>query len=102
MKKYLSILLLACVFFACEDKKVITDDSSVSLSKAMGDVESEDFSKAVEKRKLVFPNDHGPHPDFRTEWWYFTGNLTILTEMIFNLKKVKSISLKYVSKAMIK
>jgi predicted secreted hydrolase len=23
-----------------------------------------------------FPTDHGPHPEFRTEWWYFTGNLT--------------------------
>jgi predicted secreted hydrolase len=22
-----------------------------------------------------FPRDHGSHPDFRTEWWYFTGNL---------------------------
>jgi predicted secreted hydrolase len=20
-----------------------------------------------------FPRDHGAHPDFRTEWWYFTG-----------------------------
>jgi len=76
MKKFLSILMLACVFFACEDKKDITDDSRVSLSKAMGDVESEDFSKAVEKRKFIFPDDHGPHPNFRTEWWYFTGNLT--------------------------
>ena len=75
MKKFFSILLLTFVLFACEDKKVITDDSGVSLSKAMGDVESEDFSKAVEKRKFVFPDDHGPHPDFRTEWWYFTGNL---------------------------
>lgn len=76
MKKFLSVLLLAFVFFACEDKKVITDDSGVSLSKAMGDVENENFRKAVEKRKLVFPDDHGPHSDFRTEWWYFTGNLT--------------------------
>jgi predicted secreted hydrolase len=76
MKKLLSIFLLAFVFFTCEDKKVITDDGGISLSKAMGDVESEDFSKAVEKRKFVFPDDHGPHPDFRTEWWYFTGNLT--------------------------
>ena len=41
----------------------------------MGDVENEDFSKAVEKRKFIFPDDHGPHSDFRTEWWYFTGNL---------------------------
>jgi predicted secreted hydrolase len=23
-----------------------------------------------------FPEDHGPHPDFRTEWWYYTGNVT--------------------------
>lgn len=22
-----------------------------------------------------FPRDHGSHPAFRTEWWYFTGNL---------------------------
>lgn len=22
-----------------------------------------------------FPADHGTHPDFKTEWWYFTGNL---------------------------
>jgi len=24
-------------------------------------------------RALVFPRDHGAHPDFRTEWWYVTG-----------------------------
>jgi predicted secreted hydrolase len=23
-----------------------------------------------------FPRDHGPHRDFKTEWWYATGNLT--------------------------
>ncbi|HEX4084160.1 MAG TPA: lipocalin-like domain-containing protein [Chthoniobacteraceae bacterium] len=22
-----------------------------------------------------FPRDHGAHPDFKTEWWYFTGQL---------------------------
>ena len=22
-----------------------------------------------------FPRDHAIHPDFKTEWWYFTGNL---------------------------
>ena len=22
-----------------------------------------------------FPKDHGKHPDYQTEWWYFTGNL---------------------------
>ena len=24
---------------------------------------------------LEFPKDHGSHPGYRTEWWYFTGNL---------------------------
>ena len=25
---------------------------------------------------LEFPGDHGPHAGYRTEWWYYTGNLT--------------------------
>ena len=24
---------------------------------------------------LTFPADHGPHPDYRIEWWYLTANL---------------------------
>jgi len=24
---------------------------------------------------LIFPKDHGAHPGYRTEWWYYTGNL---------------------------
>jgi predicted secreted hydrolase len=24
---------------------------------------------------LGFPKDHGAHPGYRTEWWYYTGNL---------------------------
>ena len=24
---------------------------------------------------LEFPEDHGAHPDYRLEWWYYTGNL---------------------------
>lgn len=75
MKNFLLILSLVVLFFACDDKKVINSDKGVSLSKVMGDVADEDFSKAVEKRKFIFPDDHGPHSDFRTEWWYFTGNL---------------------------
>jgi predicted secreted hydrolase len=27
----------------------------------------------VTPRALVFPRDHGAHPDFRIEWWYVTG-----------------------------
>lgn len=33
------------------------------------------FARALEPREFVFPADHGAHPEFQTEWWYFTGNL---------------------------
>jgi predicted secreted hydrolase len=31
---------------------------------------------ALPERALVFPRDHGAHPDLRTEWWYITGHAT--------------------------
>src|SRR6185369_10516523 len=33
------------------------------------------FMIADGSRPLTFPADFGAHPDFRTEWWYYTGNL---------------------------
>ena len=33
------------------------------------------FAQAVTPRRFVFPREHGPHPEFRQEWWYVTGNL---------------------------
>jgi predicted secreted hydrolase len=35
-----------------------------------------EFAIAAAPRAFEFPQDHGPHPDFRQEWWYLTGNLT--------------------------
>lgn len=33
------------------------------------------FVRALGPRPWRFPEDHGPHPEFQTEWWYYTGNL---------------------------
>jgi predicted secreted hydrolase len=33
------------------------------------------FAIADGSRQLHLPQDQGPHPDFQTEWWYYTGNL---------------------------
>jgi predicted secreted hydrolase len=41
---------------------------------AIGD-EATGFARAEGPRPLLFPADHGPHPDYQTEWWYYTGNL---------------------------
>jgi predicted secreted hydrolase len=76
MTKYVIIFLFIISFAGCNQKEFEDSGNDISLSKAMGDVKEENFSKAIDKREFVFPEDHGPHPDFRTEWWYFTGNLT--------------------------
>jgi predicted secreted hydrolase len=37
------------------------------------------FAAVVPGRTLIFPADHGPHPDYRIEWWYLTANLVDLS-----------------------
>ena len=37
--------------------------------------DAEGFSVPQAGTELVFPRDHGAHPDFRIEWWYLTANL---------------------------
>ena len=76
MKKYFNLLLFIIALTGCKDQKNPEQDTGISLSKAMGEVKDQNFEKAIEKRKFIFPEDHGPHLGFRTEWWYFTGNLT--------------------------
>jgi predicted secreted hydrolase len=36
---------------------------------------TEGYARAHEPRPFTFPDDHGPHPDYRIEWWYYTGHL---------------------------
>ncbi len=33
------------------------------------------YREALPNYAYSFPRDHFEHPDFRTEWWYYTGNL---------------------------
>ncbi|MEZ0257010.1 MAG: lipocalin-like domain-containing protein [Chthoniobacter sp.] len=35
-----------------------------------------DWRPALPGWQYEFPRDHHLHPDFKTEWWYFTGRLT--------------------------
>lgn len=33
------------------------------------------FRPALPGYEFEFPRDHGAHPEYRTEWWYYTGHL---------------------------
>ena len=48
----------------------------LGLSAAAFAGDSAHWKQAIEPRDWRFPRDHGAHPGYRTEWWYFTGNLT--------------------------
>ncbi len=34
-----------------------------------------DYAEVRPETEIRFPEDHGPHPAFRIEWWYVTANL---------------------------
>jgi predicted secreted hydrolase len=51
-----SIILLALTFFA---------------SALLG----QEFKRALPGRVFSFPQDHFSHPEFKTEWWYYSGHL---------------------------
>ena len=42
------------------------------LARGSTDIQAPAF-EAVRARRLRFPEDHGAHAGFRTEWWYLTG-----------------------------
>ena len=33
------------------------------------------FARATQPNAVQFPRDLGPHDEYQTEWWYYTGNL---------------------------
>src|SRR5271166_94159 len=33
------------------------------------------YQQALPGYRYEFPRDHFDHPDYKTEWWYYTGNL---------------------------
>lgn len=49
----------------------------LSSSLSAEPLEEPRFRPARAGWQFEFPRDHGAHPEFRTEWWYFTGHLTV-------------------------
>lgn len=40
-----------------------------------GSAPAPDFARVLAPQDWHFPQDFGPHPQYQTEWWYYTGNL---------------------------
>jgi predicted secreted hydrolase len=49
--------------------------ATLSPAEALAGADTVGYARAVVVREFVFPDDHLPHPGYRTEWWYLTGHL---------------------------
>lgn len=83
-KRFLIIfvfLILVTIFFAISN--VTNNTANLGTSRLGMDIQtafnfsqSDNFQQVTGLREFTFPDDHGPHPDYGVEWWYFTGNLS--------------------------
>ena len=69
-------LVLAAVLWWVLRPARVPQEARLDVAAALGGVADAGFARAERPRAFRFPEDHGPHPAFRNEWWYFTGNLT--------------------------
>jgi predicted secreted hydrolase len=60
--------------FSLIETSVSTDVSASALMTDMS-MDTSGYARAIEPRNWQFPADFGAHPEFQTEWWYYTGNL---------------------------
>jgi predicted secreted hydrolase len=72
---FVALVILFLIYGIKRDSKLPQSFNTISVSDAMSADEG-NYTKALEPREFIFPEDHGAHDDFKIEWWYFTGNLS--------------------------
>ncbi len=60
---------------ACQPKPTQRQAASSAIQALSQAPENTGFARALTPHLFQFPLDDGPHPEYQTEWWYFTGNL---------------------------
>lgn len=74
----LSLLLTTCLPLLLLSGCSVPQETgeTVNIAEALSsDVGDTCYDQARLPGVLNFPRDYGPHPTFKTEWWYYTGNL---------------------------
>jgi predicted secreted hydrolase len=75
--KVLPAMILACLTLlaACAGPAQPEVSAHLGAVEALSIDSTAGYTRARAPMPFAFPQDHGPHPAFLTEWWYFTGNL---------------------------
>jgi len=79
------VLSGALAAMACGGDVSVPEPPRIAITEVLaGDATG--FARADRAREFVFPRDHGSHPGFRTEWWYFTGHLRAADDREFGFQ----------------
>ena len=81
-KRVIIIVVVLCfvfittwIFLARTESQIENNDTALKVSELLSNSVTKGFSLAEKPIPFNFPEDHGQHPSFRNEWWYYTGNL---------------------------
>lgn len=69
---FMGVLVTGAFWLSQEDTPIT---ASLSIGEALAS-DTTGYTRALAPRPFVFPADHGAHPDYKLEWWYYTGNVT--------------------------
>jgi len=73
---YFGLFLLAVIsIFFLTKAASVQETSEFSPNLVSSEILPEGYLRADGSIILEFPRDFGPHPEYQTEWWYYTGNL---------------------------
>ena len=83
IKRVTTVLLLLLVgavvsggaYMLSRPEEELRVQAQLAISQALSGTDDSDFARVLAPREFSFPEDHGPHPEYAIEWWYFTGNL---------------------------
>lgn len=78
MKRLLPLLLilaLALIAALFAWRALPRTEAAPSLIGLLASDDTDGYARATRPNAVQFPRDLGPHDDYQTEWWYYTGNL---------------------------
>jgi predicted secreted hydrolase len=86
-KHWISLIALSCFCWLWIGSGIIMDHSAGADRQEQQPEGSSSLYLAVTGPcSLEYPRDHGPHPGYRNEWWYYTGNLRAATGERFGIQ----------------
>ncbi len=77
LRRQSCLLVVLLGLWGCDHRPSVerAPPAQLRLGSVLGETSVEGFQRAEAPRRFVFPQDHGPHPGFRSEWWYLTAVL---------------------------